>query len=1145
MSLEPLNTALARTALLQALVEAANAGRPLVSNSVDELLEKLEGAQEHSTHLLEQDISSSEAGRRVESAQTVEAELEKLSSGFKHNLAGVLFPVRLEATYSRDGKDNLTLLVRVYPDDLSMDQGHSPAVTPEEIWALLGAWGDQPAPVITPEHFARWEASFGVNRAQWLLGQLATNQKLKDFLGDLYGASLPTWDEVPTGLLRPSSSPPPTTSPVMPDVFFWRATWISTHGRQEELTGHGLPVKHPVIVSPQWDHGHAEDTDNAADALYSGRAKWMMDFQTAVKQGMAFDIPVEERWESLDRLVVFGVSVRPEEAREDILKLFVAHAATEGLEFVQPSEVAALITEQVSSKRRPRETAREEFRTFFDVERGTLLSLDNTMVGKTTADYLQLPDSPEFIGLIRGSRRIAAPVGTPPVPSLPVLRVDGNLLYGFVSCGGNEFSASPARFTGAYGWLEHVKSDPVTRPNPEVDMVHTPSLSHVKHAVLLSHLAQRREKPIQFTAANVHGAMSLATAAKEGVPASLALGLELERTLSQSLSGVATAKGLELIQELRTAFPSATPGSSIVNGEALLTRFSSNPSDPNLWTWLQEVSSSAVNLLTANAELSHAFRRVLENQLAMVRSAGELSLAETMFHASNMNWERAAEAHRWSQLKSAPPSRWASMETRLDGISIEHQVGLAIPTSIPDTVNGWKLSNGLLSRMCPALSFWIATLLPSPTELQFDVNSGIGPLEVVRNLSAGSDDHIPTLSDAPVDPALRTRARKLSESWLELAAKIRPATLDDLDPSGVMLGLEERVQENLRIAFGLNATAIQAVVDLLQISDGTIALDGKLRGALGIWDEEQPAVTARIKQRISSVFDIWSGAVANVHDILAAQNTTWAGSVDSFTRRMDTTLVLARSRPQVTVVLAFYCLSLSLELELHWESAYPGRMDLRRSLARVSMALRESTSRMVQELLNAKTLPVGYPLHHSQAITSWSSLPLAKSVVDDWLTDISLVRPVSKSLRNLLPTANLKWNVFQQPKSLMSLGPVTWVATEWDQSIAALRDLDVARSFVLGHLSPPVGVSTTSGPPDGGGLLWMFLADAWEELVPRSSATTGLAFQAPRPTAQAPAAIALMSPQRWTISRVGKCVEELLLQARQQALSFTQKNNRF
>lgn len=317
-----------RAALRSDDANAAAAERTAFDEAVERRRVLLE---EHSAALAE-----IEALRREGEAElaTPEARFEGLDA----NVPVLLLPLRIETRYRPVDGEPEELVVRIYPDEVHVDD-HDPALTPSEeddgreywraAWRAGAGGEDRPA-------WERLRELRGAARAAWLVRSTEPSNVGERPTSPLAeGEPLQPEPRFPDPPRRPEGAQRAARVAWLPDRFVAvgyvaGARAVTAWGElvaEQLLAG---PVEDPVADQPD-PLGPAGDVDE----LDMPELDWLTNLDAAVAAGMAIRIPLDERTRGgLDRLVVAGV--RTDGTRETIAgeleRLLEAHAHTSGLD---------------------------------------------------------------------------------------------------------------------------------------------------------------------------------------------------------------------------------------------------------------------------------------------------------------------------------------------------------------------------------------------------------------------------------------------------------------------------------------------------------------------------------------------------------------------------------------------------------------------------------------------------------------------------------------------------------------------------------------------------------------------------------------------------------------------------------------------
>lgn len=250
----------------------------------------------------------------------------------------VLFPVRLETRFFPAVPESTVIRIRVYPDTIHADT-HEPGVTVDE-----AEWG---------RHY--WEAA-------WRAGNDEERRKAAwRQLAERYGPPRASWIAWHLRPLNPAdrpSAPVPAEQPLQPPPAFpappqlriqsesWtRAPWSRVLPDRWIAIGyeHGLaiavaeggPILDPLPMGPSPDADVIPADDHPA---VDAGMKWTIDYDEAVRVGMALDLTLPPGVSRVDRLLVFGVkrSLDANASASALAELLAAHGYTDGFSFIAP-----------------------------------------------------------------------------------------------------------------------------------------------------------------------------------------------------------------------------------------------------------------------------------------------------------------------------------------------------------------------------------------------------------------------------------------------------------------------------------------------------------------------------------------------------------------------------------------------------------------------------------------------------------------------------------------------------------------------------------------------------------------------------------------------------------------------------------------
>lgn len=250
-----------------------------------------------------------------------------------------LLPMRIETRYVKAARQATNLRIRIYPDDINTID-HEPSLTANEQQAGMDYWRarfthneDEAARLLRD-----LTASHGRGRATWVVRVLTPTNPLP-------AADVPGEPVFPDTVAIDSLSKA-TRAVLLPER--WCAIGYAA-GHREVFRVWGNTIPDELVLSPDW-----LATDDP-EALLGGDRAWMVDFDAALKNGMALEVtqaniarsppgtpplnrPFDLATGTLERLVVVGFewTKNSVDSAADFTDLLAAHRDSSGLGFAAP-----------------------------------------------------------------------------------------------------------------------------------------------------------------------------------------------------------------------------------------------------------------------------------------------------------------------------------------------------------------------------------------------------------------------------------------------------------------------------------------------------------------------------------------------------------------------------------------------------------------------------------------------------------------------------------------------------------------------------------------------------------------------------------------------------------------------------------------
>jgi hypothetical protein len=657
---------------------------------------------------------------------------------------------------------------------------------------------------------------------------------------------------------------------------------------------------------------------------------------------------------------------------------------------------------------------------------------------------------------------------------------------------------------GGYGWLDDLR--PSARPE-SLGYVHAPSIAHATTAAILrsGHLAHHDAEHvalnIDLSSDRVRLALHLLEGTAQGQPLAALLGYRFERNLRQR--GLAFAKFIYPIRQLaplRSTGEQPAPGVSVesvaardvVDGVALLER----------WRTQKPTFFSG---LTATGPEQQVIGQELDALAETYDAVSDLLLAESVHQLALGNTERAGATLAATDAQQPAPSP-AVIRTPRTGRSYSQRVAVVLSN---DTLPAfWPAPlMDVRARAEPRLNAWIAGVLGDPARIRIAVQ--------VQNPSSIQEVKIADLGLSPLSLALASedgsegRASELEERIAHrVASTIAAPTaatsirLLDTPPAGATVG-----------TMGLGALRAMLVwlrtliTEQRPLDARDFALPQDLResgvDATDIGNRSNLVVnavrTANTALALLAARATPPAETALRNALLAVANTGIRNALpDVPPLAPDAAAVLFDQAKSVSKGVAASLARVDAEdadFATRAASASPPDVDSRvqHFITRVRLLLGNGFPMLPRfGVLNAPE--VAASLAQRDSMTGGD--PFA---AHGWLARIALVRPAVNRLARVLSAAEVGG------------------ATTGDLSLVQLPFAPGDRWLALPVTDPPSSaevamVAMWDGNADPSKPMAGLFIDAWSEIIPSATETTGVSFHYDAPGARAPHTILLAVP---------------------------------
>ena len=770
-------------------------------------------------------------------------------------------------------------------------------------------------------------------------------------------------------------------------------------------------------------------------------------------------------------------------------------------------------------------------------------------------------------------------------------------------------------YLGAYGWLLDIRpttdreivppaqippdlmpavDGPVVTYSHNGGFVHAPSLPHAVTAAVLrnAYLTHAEEKgadrmSINLSSARVRTALDYIEGLQNGQELGALLGYQLERGLHEGHPGVeldqfiyVLRERFPLISKKLTPTPAGTPSEvlearNVINGYDLID-FVKGQKYPYGIAGLPSESGSAASIDQAKAIAAEVDR--LQDALDAV---ADLLLAESVHQVVQGNYARARGSVQALTDGERPPLPEV-VQTPRSGKSLTHRIALFLD---PAATSGWHAALSPRGGANAPLNHWLATVLPSAGDIQWQITLGtavpefldvatlgIEPLDlvlmsgeragdltskleqlIIRDFRAarGIADDVATFTFTKTDPTIpdakalifdpdRARPGKYSlGSLLPLLKALRRIIASRPLHARDLMRPTEAQHAHPENPNGYNG-AVPPLKDLAdlksRIEAAFTALDTHNALLQPLVVSMRPLAAALDQDATLPIQPAWVGLVAQTRvELRAILLFGIPEALPPDTVTLSRPLVAAVFA-QASAVVAIVKRKLTTAREL-LDRAFPNPLppdpaDAAREIGARVTARFTAYSDAAQLLLGPDFVAVPLFAAHPEGV---SELTLATTspvetnplTIESWQQSLAHVRPAMAAW-NMVATYN-DW-VHDAPLPLVPLQlPVQpgakWIGAVFGQTVAA----DDVISIAMHH--PPTSFTS----PLAGVCL-----DEWTELVPTPNETTGLAMHINRPNAVAPQALLVaVAPRRsgtWDWSDLVAILHDTMDRARLRAV---------
>jgi hypothetical protein len=697
---------------------------------------------------------------------------------------------------------------------------------------------------------------------------------------------------------------------------------------------------------------------------------------------------------------------------------------------------------------------------------------------------------------------------------------------------------------GGYGWVEDLRPDTslstVPPPHDEPSdlvvwsseankgFVHAPSLNHATTAALLrsgylSHDADGHGAAVavSLTSERVREAAWLLDAVRQGQSLGALLGYRLERALHERHGGldldkcIAPLRALEPIMAGKLTPQRGNPAKSVVaanvaDGLRLLRRWQSG---------VDGIPFGSQGLPTTGSDEANAIDEELGRLSDLVDGLSDTILAESVHHIALGRPDAAvATLDALSRGDTPPPAELEVARTPRSGVGVSHRVAVLLRGDITPVAWGAGATPSPRAVLEPMLEAWAAQLLPDPAKIGCEVESFAASGKPLKRITV----HLSDLGMSALDfvyAAVPGEAAEASEIELRVAFH----ALTDIgaalaDRGGVRV--QVRYDHHGSGEHGFPAALWQAseLRALLHSARALVPDDLELPGSAAVAVD-----SAELSKRLQDLVTAMTGAADRLDDraavllagvpaaddlgdtpvvgpvtdleaaLLAATPFNTGGSVPVggfASERLSEKALLAAAQGVVSV-LRERCAALTQALGAggRWEA-----------IADAGHAALGAGIRLMPRFDPADRAGLDAAITGSAGLLGGDAF-----AADDFLTDAAAVRKPLARLTSALGSGRAMRAVAAE-LTAPDFAAVQFPLDPTDRWIGLPNATDPPRA---GRLSLLLNTPDLGGTGDTVAGLWV---DEWVEVIPDSTAVTGLTFHQDAPAAAAPQAILLAAP---------------------------------